>query len=311
MSLREQESVANGQSCTTNDVGILSSFPEVKIGEMRVPKFFDTKWIKSMKDTVKLRPDDIWIVTFPRCGTTWTQQIVRLIINRGKEDGLKIVDAIPWVESFANIPSIGMNYRIDVDKMASPRAFKSHLPYELMPCGLPSSTPGKYIYVARNPRDVAVSYFHHERAILFYPLCEWDDYFERFLKGDVDFGDYFDHVLSWWAHKDDDNVLFLKYEDMKKDLPSVVATIAKFIGQDISKELVEEIAQRTTFENMKKDNLVNYEWIKMVRRPSEGDFIRKGVIGDWKNYFTPEQIARLDAVYEKKMKQTGIDLEFQ
>ena len=47
-------------------------------------------------------------------------------------------------------------------------------------------------------------------------------------------------VLSWWTHKDDDNVLILKYDDMKEDLPSAVATIAKFIGQDISKELVEE-----------------------------------------------------------------------
>jgi hypothetical protein len=106
-------------------------------------------------------------------------------------------------------------------------------------------------------------------------------------------------------------VLFLKYEDMKKDLPSAVATIAKFIGQDINKELVEEIAHKTTFENMKKDSSANYEWLKNIRRPNVGDFMRKGVVGDWKNYFTPEQIARLDAEYEKKLKQTGIDLEFQ
>ena len=77
---------------------------------------------------------------------------------------------------------------------------------------------------------------------LIYALVEWEDYIEQFLQGEVPYGKYFDHVLSWWAHKDDDNVLVLKYEDMKKDLPSTVATIAKFIGQDISKQLVEEIA---------------------------------------------------------------------
>ena len=38
--------------------------------------------------------------------------------------------------------------------------------------------------------------------------------------------------------------------------------------------------------------------------------MRKGIVGDWKNYFTPEQAARLDAVYDEKMKGTGIDLEF-
>ena len=181
----------------------------------------------------------------------------------------------------------------------------------MMPCGLPSITPGKYIYVIRNPKDVLVSYFHHDRNIPFNPLYEWDEYFEKFMRGDVDFGNYFDHVLSWWAHKDDDNVLVLKYEDMKKDLPSAVATIAKFIGQDISKELVEEIAHKTTFENMKKDSTANYEWMKKFAKPGGTDFMRKGVVGDWKNYFTPEQTARLDAVYNEKMKGTGIDLEFQ
>ena len=162
----------------------------------------------------------------------------------------------------------------------------------------------------RNPRDVAVSYFHHDRSIPMYPIYEWDEYFERFLKGDVDFGDYFDHILSWWAHRDDDNVLFLKYEDMKKDLPSAVSRIAKFIGQDVSQELIEEIAHRTTFANMKKDNSANYEWVRKYRRPSGADFMRKGEVGDWKNYFTPEQIARLDAVYEEKMKGSGLDFEY-
>ena len=196
------------------------------------------------------------------------------------------------MEGFTSIPAKGFEYRVDTDKMASPRAFKSHFPYGMMPCGLPSNTPGKYIYVVRNPRDAAVSFFHHYRTLPFYPHYEWDEFFEKFLKGDVDFGEYFDHVLSWWAHKDDDNVLFLKYKDMKKDLPSAVATIAKLIGQDISKELVEEIAHRTTFENMKKDSTANYEWAK-VRKPTGSDFMRKGIVGDWKNYFTSEQVARL------------------
>ena len=316
MSLSGQEPVAkNVEEPPVGDVDPgaippISSLPEIRVSGLKVPFIFNIEWVEGMKN-MEWRPDDIWIVTYPKCGTTWTQQIVRLIINRGKEDGVMITDAVPWVEGFTNVPALGFTYHVDIDKMTSPRAFKSHFPYDIMPSGLPSDTPGKYIYVVRNPRDVAVSYFHHDRAVPVYPLYEWSEYFEKFLKGDVDYGDYFDHVLSWWAHKDDDNVLFLKYEDMKKDLPSAVATIAKFIGQDISKELVEEIAHKTTFENMKKDSSANYEWVKKVRRPNESDFMRKGVVGDWKNYFTPEQIARLDAVYEKKLKQAGIDLEFQ
>ena len=169
------------------------SLPEYKFHGLTVPPIFDFEWIEQMKD-MKLRPDDVWVVTYPKCGTTWTQQIVRLIINRGKDDGLTLKDAVPWVEAFCDIPAIG---RVDVDKMASPRAFKSHFPYEMMPCGLPNTTPGKYINVVRNPKDVVVSFYHHYLTLPFYPHYEWNEFFELFMKGDVEFGDYFDHVLSW------------------------------------------------------------------------------------------------------------------
>ena len=278
---------------------------------VNVPPFFEFEWIEQMKD-MKLRPDDVWVVTYPKCGTTWTQQIVRLIINRGKDDGLNLRDAVPWIEGFHTKSGDGYELdHINIDKMASPRAFMSHFPYEMMPCGLPNTIPGKYIYVVRNPKDVVVSFYHHYLTFPFYPHYEWNEFFELFMKGDVNFGDYFDHVLSWWAHyKDDDNVLFLKYEDMKRDLPTAVAEIAKFIGQDISKELVEEIAHKTTFTNMKNDPSASFEKVKTFRKPTGTDFLRKGEVGDWKNYFTPEQAARLDAVYDKKLKGTGIDLEF-
>lgn len=58
---------------------------------LSVPPFFDLEWIENMKDKVKMRPDDVWIVTYPKSGSTWTQQIVRLIINGGKEDGKLLI----------------------------------------------------------------------------------------------------------------------------------------------------------------------------------------------------------------------------
>ena len=144
------------------------------------------------------------------------------------------------------------------------------------------------------------------------PTVEWCQHFEQFIEGLLRYGDYFDHVLGWWAHKDDDNVLFLKYEEMKKDLPAAVARMAKFMGQDISasQELVDEIAHRTTFSNMKKDSSANCEWMDKERRSEESRFLRKGEVGDWKNYFTPEQEARLNSVYEKRMKGTGLDFDY-
>ena len=213
---------------------------------LSVPPFLDLEWIKNMKTVVKPRPDDIWVVAYPKSGSNWTQQIVRLIINRGKDDGKRLNEAVPWVEAFnKTIPGYEP---LNLDDMGSLRAFKSHFPYDQMPCGPPNTTPGKYICIVRNPKDVFVSYHVHASSVRAVPQQERDAYFKQFMQGEVSYGSYFDHVLSWWAHKDDDNVLILKYEDMKKDLPSAVATIAKFTGQDINKELVEEIAHRTTFE---------------------------------------------------------------
>ena len=98
---------------------------------------------------------------------------------------------------------------------------------------------------------------------------------------------------------------------MKKDLPSAVATIAIFIGQDISKELMEEIAHRTTFENMKKDSTANYyEWMNHAHLDNLNPYVRKRVVEGWKDYFTPEQAARLDAIYQARFKVVGLDLEF-
>ena len=179
-----------------------------------------------LKD-LELYPDDVWVVTYPKCGTTWTQQIVRLIRNNGVQDDVRISTAVPWLE--AGPPRFSVN----VEKLPRPRAFKSHYPYDIFPCGPPHTTPCKYIYVTRNPKDVAVSLYFQMKS-LFIPGIEWDDYWRKFVAGEVEFGNYFDHLLSWLPHKDDKNVLFLKYEDMKRDLPGAVSTIASFIGAVMS-----------------------------------------------------------------------------
>ena len=172
-----------------------------------VPRFVTQENVEKLKD-IKLRDDDVWIVTYPKAGTTWTQYIVHLIHNGGKDDGKRIVHAVPWIESGATLTSIMAG------DMTPPRAFKSHMPYDRMPCGIPHSTPCKYIYVARNPKDLATSFHYHYRRVHI-PGIEWKEFFEYFLAGKVEFGDYFDHVLGWWARKDNNNVLFIKFEDIK------------------------------------------------------------------------------------------------
>lgn len=125
-------------------------------------------------------------------GTTWTQEIVWQIINDGKIDYRPLHVRMPWVDGmpFAQpenpylVTSAGM-----IEKMfecfPSPRVFKSHLPYDLVPkgCGQAAKPQARYIYVMRNPKDVAVSLFEFVAKVSGREALSWDELFELFYQG--------------------------------------------------------------------------------------------------------------------------------
>lgn len=87
-----------------------------------------------------------------------------------------------------------------LQEMPSPRGFKSHLKYNLIPGTEPAKSPAKYIYVYRNPKDTAVSGFFQAKSLVL-PDITWEKYFDRFMSGQVGYGEMLDHVLGWWQHK--------------------------------------------------------------------------------------------------------------
>ena len=257
---------------------------------LRVPGFVPEPG-KKLRE-FKLYPEDVYIVTYPKCGTTWTSQIVRLIRSRGVQDSVPITSAAPWLEGIALHPEA------DVNGLPRPRTYTSHFPYHLLPCGLPPTTPCKYIYVMRNPKDVAVSLYFFVK-LGFTPDWEWDEFWRAYTKGEVMFGNYFDHLSSWWPHRNDKNMLFLKFEDMKRDTRSTVAQIASFIGEEIDAVLVTKISDMVSFQSMKHDN------------DGKPMFMRKGVVGDWKNYLTAEQSAQIDVMCKERLKGMGLEFQYE
>lgn len=138
------------------------------------------------------RETDCFVTTYPKCGTTWMQQIC-VLLKQGREDEDVPFDATERVHYNTKAPWLDMLYPDwTLEKFAEmddPRIFKTHAPFELMPTqrddeGLP--THGSMIYVARNPKDACVSHFHHARAIhAFNYDGTWGDFIRRFLGGDV------------------------------------------------------------------------------------------------------------------------------
>ncbi|CAN7978453.1 unnamed protein product [Ixodes persulcatus] len=260
-------------------------------------------------------PEDVFIVSYPKCGTTWMQHLVYNIFN-GRAPPTNLMDV--WRE----MPFLELQGAESLKEMPRPGAIKTHMPFHLQPF----STDAKYIYICRNPYDCCVSFFYHTKNIPAYQFQDgtFDEFFELFLEGKVDFGDYFDHLLSWYAHRRDHNVFFLTYEDLKKDTRAWVLQIAEFLGEEHGRKLradhgiLDAILNRTSLKTMKEDVNISItksyvkledlsedkkpEWFKLTTQaigteaanePITRDFVRRGAIGDWKDHFSADQVKRL------------------
>ncbi|KAK8764320.1 hypothetical protein V5799_033071 [Amblyomma americanum] len=195
----------------------------------------------------------------------------------------------------------------------------------------------KYIYVARNPYDCAVSYYHFIKGIT--PKTVTDVSFERFLSmfvdGKVVYGDYFDHLIPWYERRHDANVLFITYEELKKDTREQVLKIGDFLGEKHGtalrqhEGLLDRVIEACSLEKMRvllkdkpqdrirklvetaEEKSQSSELLKNLPEPEaemhEGvGFVRKGIVGDWKNHFTPEQIERTKAWIAKKTQGSDV-----
>lgn len=277
---------------------------------VKVPKLGQERW--EQLRTFPLHGDDVFIVSYPKSGTTWAQQIVRLLRNRGREDGQRLDLAMPWIECVGSPGSVQPTSLVDLECLPSPRSFKCHLPYALVPGGLPHTTCAKYIYIARNPKDVCVSFWmQNKRKIDPKERLTWERFFDKFVHGFLPYGSWFDHVLEWWEHKNEKNILFLKYEDLKKNPHRNIQAIAELIGADgVAGELLEEVMTKSSFASMAENPTTNFRWEDGRTFSHEGAFMRKGVVGDWKNYFSPVHSNELDRLYDERMKGSGLEFDF-
>lgn len=250
-----------------------------------------------------VQDDDVYVVTFPRSGTTWTEQIVHLLVNNGEQGEKRLTDAVPWLETLPHRPS-GMAETLKA--IRGRRLFTSHLPYPLMPRA--KNTTAKFIYVARNPKDVATSFYFHDQSKGGYEGT-WEDHFQLFLDGGLTFGSYFDHVLPWWeTSQREKNILFLKYEDMKYDHAGSTAQIASFLDLQTDSQLIDRVVTLSSFKSMSSSQTTNFDWIP--QREGVPTHFRKGNIGDWRNQFSEEQSQKLDAIFMEKMQGTGLRFDF-
>ncbi|XP_049420254.1 sulfotransferase 2B1-like isoform X8 [Epinephelus fuscoguttatus] len=218
------------------------------------------------------RLDDIIIATYPKSGTTWMQEIVPLIMSGGDPASVETLpnwDRVPWLEETRAC-------NLNLEERPSPRMCTTHFLYNMMPPSFFKVKP-KVIYVMRNPKDVFTSLFHyHGMASFLSNTGTQNEFLHKFLDGKVMFGSWFDHVKSWLNAEDKEHIMYISYEEMIMDLKDSVARIAQFLQKSLDAEVIEKIADRCLFKNMKKNNMSNYSVVpREIMDQTKSEFLRK------------------------------------
>ncbi|XP_061823790.1 sulfotransferase 1C2-like [Nerophis lumbriciformis] len=256
-------------------------------------------------------PSDLLIASYPKAGTTWVQEIVDLLLHNGDIETCKRAitpSRMPFLENSARP---GLSSGIDLLKaMDPPRVIKTHLAFQLIPKGF-WENKCKVIYVARNAKDNLVSYFHFDQMYLIHPdPGPWEGYIQKFMRGELPWGSWYDHVKTYWQEREQRNILYTFYEDMKENPRREVERIMRYLDLSLSDDVISRIVELTSFEKMKENPMANYSSVPVFDQ-SMSTFMRKGQVGDWKNHFTPGQSAEFDEDYKKKMKHVHIPFRTQ
>ncbi|XP_014240125.1 sulfotransferase 4A1-like isoform X2 [Cimex lectularius] len=278
--------------------------------------------------TLPLRKDDIWVVTFPRSGTTLTQELVWIINNDldfKTSLSVSLQDRFPFMELNTLIHDEHAQEIIDMNNdpvvtglvkswktpgpriakdLKSPRHFKTHLPFSLLPPNLLNTS--KVIYVARNPDDVVASYYYHNKLVRLHDYTnDFQQYWNYFKNDLVVFAPYWKHVEEGWNRRSHPNLLFLYYEDIVKDMRSVIRKVASFLGKTLSEDNVDQVFAHLQIENLRKvPMLTNANLVGFVNGSGEG-FIRQGKVGGNKELYGQLK-EDVDEWVQENLRKTGL-----
>ena len=260
-------------------------------------------------DMVTVRPNDVIVVTPPKCGTTWMQTIIALLLagDPGVETELSV--KMPWVDiRIREMAPVAER----LEAMTGRRSMKSHTPMD----GLPLGDRAQYICVFRHPLDAHFSFRAHTRNIpmplfgMWYPEEDPDGVtFRRFLDGGPEGFDMdlvpLAHILRHYeaakAVSDRPNVTLFHYADMKRDLAGTFARLSELLGISHSPDVLEQLVQAATFDNMKQ-NADRFSPLNTDGSPGAvSGFFHSGTSGKWQGKLTDGDVAAYDAMMDANL----------
>lgn len=211
----------------------------------------------------ELRRDDVFVVSYPKSGNTWVRFLLANALYPDADVDFHTIHDL--------VPEVGKE---DVRRAAlpPPRILKSHAPYR--------AVYPRVIYILRDGRDVYTSYYHYKK-----PNLPDDTTFESFLRRDLWPTRWSDHVQGWMdAASARDNILVVRFEDLKDDSVRELRRMLDFIGEaHISANCIGEAVEKSSFENMRR-----LEEQRGKKYGPNTRFVRKGKVGGDQDLFTRE-----------------------
>lgn len=203
-------------------------------------------------DTYQARADDVFVVTQMKCGTTWMQHVVYEVLLRGKGNlvasGTAMYAVSPWIEALKSVP---IEQAPTVGTERPSRIIKTHLPAELCPW----SPEARYVYVARHPVSCfasCIDFVTTNAGAMAPSLPLFEEWYTR--QDMMWWGSWANHIKGWWNRsREEKNVLFVYFEDMKRDLPATIRQVAAFLGmKPLSDTEIQAIAEKCGFAYMQE-----------------------------------------------------------
>ncbi|HKY91167.1 MAG TPA: sulfotransferase domain-containing protein [Nevskiaceae bacterium] len=272
----------------------------VKTREFHNHHFDSTVW-----NGFAFRDDDVVVSTYAKSGTTWTQQIVGQLVFNG-DPTVSVGEMSPWVD--LRVPPREVKIAA-LEAQAHRRILKTHLPVD----ALVYSPKAKYIYIARDGRDVVWSmYNHHKNGNEAYydvlnntpgrvgppilpPKDDLRAYFHDWLDGNGEpWWPFWENVRTWWAIRGLPNLHLVHFNDLKRDLPGEMRRIAKFLDIAIDESRWPAIVEHCTFDWMKRHASRSAPMGGALWEGGGETFINKGSNGRWTDTLTVEDCARYE-----------------
>ncbi len=285
--------------------------------EYRTPTMDSRRW-----EGYAPRPDDIIVATYPKCGTTWTQRIVDLLIFQSPEPR-QFSAASPWIDATFFGP-IEADLAL-IEAQQHRRYVKSHMPLD----AIPVYEGVKVIHTARDGRDACISMHNHMLGFLPHlraaiagnaaadgappparletPADPRDFFLQWMATAEAGADDpagelpYCEFEETYWLKRREPWLLMTHFNDLKADLLGEMRRISSFLGIETPEPRLAELAEAARFETMKRQGEEMLPQLRMAFDNGAERFLNKGENGRWRDLLTDADLARYEALVKRRL----------